>query len=345
MGWRPDPLVETDAAGNNPTEFIFFNGKRIARQDSTGAVSYFLADHLGSPRVLTDASGTVLDDSDFYPFGGERAVISSSGNNYKFTGKERDAESGLDNFKARYFGSSMGRFSSPDPLMILKQKFTDPQQWNMYSYVRNNPLRFLDPTGMYVANCGEGIKNCEKQIQNFEKARQDALKSKDPNIRKAAEAYGKLGDKNGVDLTIAKVVDPKHPDIAGQVTAQAGTGGLTYDLKTNKFQQATQVTVKAGLSGNDLQAVAIHEGVHVEDRAAFVASLGLDLATGNITMNSLLNITGRQSERNAFGVENIFLRSIARPLRNIEDILLHPPYSDNPTIDKPLFSALPGVPQ
>ena len=63
---------------------------------------------------------------------------------YKFSSKERDTESGLDNFGARYNSSSYGRFTSPDPLMIMKQKFTDPQQWNMYSYARNNPLRFLD---------------------------------------------------------------------------------------------------------------------------------------------------------------------------------------------------------
>jgi hypothetical protein len=50
-----------------------------------------------------------------------------------------------------------------------------------------------------------------------------------------------------------------------------------------------------------------------------------------------LNITGRQSETNAYGVENIFLRSIGQPQRNITDTLAHPPYSDNPNIDKPLF--------
>ena len=74
--------------------------------------------------------------------------------NYKFTGKERDAESGLDNFGKRYHASTMGRFMTPDPIMIMKQKLTDPQQWNMYSYSRNNPLRFMDPTGMYATDCG-----------------------------------------------------------------------------------------------------------------------------------------------------------------------------------------------
>ncbi len=68
---------------------------------------------------------------------------------HKFTGKERDSESGLDDFGARYFGSTMGRFMSPDP-PLLDQHIADPQSWNLYSYARNNPLSYIDPTGNAV---------------------------------------------------------------------------------------------------------------------------------------------------------------------------------------------------
>jgi len=66
-----------------------------------------------------------------------------------FTSKERDSESGLDNFGARYDSSSMGRFMSPDPdnLSGILHMDDDPQSWNGYSYVRNNPLNLTDPTG------------------------------------------------------------------------------------------------------------------------------------------------------------------------------------------------------
>lgn len=67
-------------------------------------------------------------------------------NTYKYTGKERDYESGLDNFDARYLGSSLGRFSSPDA-PFADQAQTEPQSWNLYGYVRNNPLNNTDPTG------------------------------------------------------------------------------------------------------------------------------------------------------------------------------------------------------
>jgi RHS repeat-associated protein len=62
------------------------------------------------------------------------------------TGKERDAESGLDYFGARFYGSSIGRFLSPAPGPYIKQ---DPQTWNRYAYARNSPLKYIDPTGRY----------------------------------------------------------------------------------------------------------------------------------------------------------------------------------------------------
>jgi RHS repeat-associated protein len=70
---------------------------------------------------------------------------------YHFTGKERDSESGLDYFGARYYGSNMGRFMSPDwssnPISIPFARIDNPQTLNLYGYVGNNPLRYFDPYG------------------------------------------------------------------------------------------------------------------------------------------------------------------------------------------------------
>jgi RHS repeat-associated protein len=68
----------------------------------------------------------------------------------KFTGKERDSESGLDNFGARYDSSSIGRFMSPDPENVGASP-DDPQSWNAYAYVMNNPMNSTDPDGL--ADC------------------------------------------------------------------------------------------------------------------------------------------------------------------------------------------------
>lgn len=143
-----DTLFESDLSGNLTYEYVFFGGMRIARRTvSSGAVNYYVSDHLGTSRVVTDSSGSILDDCDFFPYGGPApSCSSSSGNRYKFTGKERDAESGLDYFVARHYSSWMGRFMQPDD-PFADQYVGDPQSWNLYSYVRNNPLNSTDPTG------------------------------------------------------------------------------------------------------------------------------------------------------------------------------------------------------
>jgi RHS repeat-associated protein len=78
---------------------------------------------------------------------------------HKFTAKERDGESGLDNFGARYNSSNIGRFMSPDPDNAGARPWA-PQSWNAYSYVLNNPLKYVDPSGLdciYLNEAGTGV--------------------------------------------------------------------------------------------------------------------------------------------------------------------------------------------
>jgi RHS repeat-associated protein len=65
----------------------------------------------------------------------------------RITGKERDSETGLDYFGARYFSEAQGRFSSPDPKQFSKRTIENPQKWNKYAYVLNNPLALFGPDG------------------------------------------------------------------------------------------------------------------------------------------------------------------------------------------------------
>jgi len=150
-------VTETDLSGSVQNTYIFFNGQRVARDDSAGAVHYYFSDHLGSHGVVVNATGTTLEqDIDYYPYGGEEHDYSPNvAQNYKFTGKERDAESGLDNFGARYDASSLGRFMTPDwaakATAVPYAKFGDPQTLNLYAYVENAPLNRIDADG----HCGD----------------------------------------------------------------------------------------------------------------------------------------------------------------------------------------------
>ena len=123
-----------------------------------GGTSYLTSDHLGSTRVVTKSDGTVKARYDYLPFGEELGAgvgQRTTGMGYsvadstrqKFTQKERDSESGLDYFGSRYYSSPQGRFTSVDPVKLTPARMLDPQRFNLYAYVRDNPLKFIDPKG------------------------------------------------------------------------------------------------------------------------------------------------------------------------------------------------------
>ena len=152
FGAGSEILDESDSSGNITDEYIFFGGKRIAHRVVSGnAIYYYAEDFLGSSRVMTTSTGTVCYDADFYPYGGERVVTNTCPQNYKFTGKERDAETNNDDFGARYYSSQFGRWISPDwsaiPAPVPYANLTNPQTLNLYAMVHDNPETFSDLDG------------------------------------------------------------------------------------------------------------------------------------------------------------------------------------------------------
>ena len=162
-------------AGSETTIFVYANG-RIIQEYSTQlaqnpSILYITQDGLGSTRVVSDSQRRVVSRRDFMPFGeaisvgvGER----SSALNYgvsddvrqKFTGYQKDSETGLDFAEARMYDNRYGRFTAVDPL-LASGKSADPQTFNRYVYVINNPLKFTDPTGLlpvshWVEQCPGG---------------------------------------------------------------------------------------------------------------------------------------------------------------------------------------------
>jgi RHS repeat-associated protein len=163
----------TKTGGSQTTVYVYDAFGHLTAEYGSTPISgtlYLTSDTLGSTRLTTtgnSTSGASLGQNfDYRPFGeeigaswaGRDATFSPdsypsapSDPSMRFTGKERDAETGLDFFGARYMSGAEGRFTGPDG-PLYDQEENDPQSWNLYTYARNNPLASVDPTGMFVVS-------------------------------------------------------------------------------------------------------------------------------------------------------------------------------------------------
>jgi RHS repeat-associated protein len=174
-----DGTIVNGVLTNGATTTFVYNaaGKLVAEYGApqsppNGGTSYLTTDHLGSTRVVTGANPAqpIIARHDYIPFGEEIIATQPNGRSgvtgyaspddtrQRFTSKERDLESDLDYFGARYYSPTQGRFASADPDNAGAYD-NDPQRWNAYSYVRGNPLNGTDPDGRTVRIC-DNNGNC-----------------------------------------------------------------------------------------------------------------------------------------------------------------------------------------
>jgi len=127
---------------------------------------FYHSDHLGTVRLITDNSGAVVSRHDYEPFGVEIApVVETANNTHRFTGHERDRATGYDYMHYRSYGSNIGRFMKPDN---ITGNPLNPQSWNLYSYVRGNPVNFNDPTGHQEKEGEKGKSTSSSSDSNME---------------------------------------------------------------------------------------------------------------------------------------------------------------------------------
>jgi RHS repeat-associated protein len=252
-----------DASGQMVAEYSTLS------QQGSGGTSYLTVDSLGTPRVITDSSGSVKARHDYLPFGEE--VSAGTGGRttqqgyvmdsvrQKFAGSERDMETGLDYMQARYYGSMVGRFMSVDP---VSGSCWNPQSFNAYSYAWNNPLKLTDPTGMIVSWEDSEKKKKKDEIdartdaqRKYENHIKDMMNSKDRKTQEKGQrlqaTYERLQKS---DITFHVVKENPEGASSGELTYAGQEGHLYVNLKGNSSEYGALT---------DIQKIA-HEFNHGE---------------------------------------------------------------------------------
>ncbi|MBK7926306.1 MAG: RHS repeat-associated core domain-containing protein [Bryobacterales bacterium] len=253
---------------------------------------FLTVDALGSTRLVTDgATGVVKQRRDYMPFGeqvdsaaafGNRQLVldggvatynATGGPRALFTGKERDAETGLDYFGARYMRAAQGRFTSPDA-PFADQFVENPQSWNLYAYVRNNPLKYIDPTGRDAVACGPDDRACVERYAQAGASGAEAI---------GGAVKGTINGVIGLSNAINNVLD----------LAIAGTGltdfrfGQTELLPMTPTEQVGavigDVAITAAMAAASLPLKVegtVAQGTEIVQRAMSTAELAATRETG-----------------------------------------------------------------
>jgi RHS repeat-associated protein len=161
-------------------------------QIPTQVIEYYHTDALGSVRAVTkqvNGQWQVVARHDFMPFGEEIAPQTPPPDKRLFTAKERNAETGLDYFGARHMRGSAGRFTTVDPLMVIKESLINPQKWNRYAYVTNNPLRYVDPDGRYGWSVHFDLTRVLAMAAGYDLSTATEVAEADEAVDKAHNAY------------------------------------------------------------------------------------------------------------------------------------------------------------
>ena len=206
-----------------------------------GTLHWVGADHLGGTIRVLDGSFTTLDGMRYKPYGEDRDTGSSLNTDRKFTGQTEDEAAGLYWYASRAYDPTIGRFCSPD---VLVPDPLNPQSLNRYAYVRNNPLKFVDPSGHSAEWYGESWR------KEFYKEH-----GQDPNFadyvyrRDSMETVSRgddWSDQHWVDTNYNTGGEPRYNHLAREFFSMAKQGGWFHDLSATD-QAAIQFNIPEGV--------------------------------------------------------------------------------------------------
>jgi RHS repeat-associated protein len=311
VGPQGERLEETDGNFNMLHYNVFWEGKVLGTFTGTTYAQsnwhFALNDWLGTKREITTSTGAPWTSLSSGPFGDYLSQTGSGSNPSEefFTGKVRDTESGLDDFLARHYSSNWGRFMSPDwsdiPDSIPYADMDNPQSFNLYSYVRNNPLSGTDPDGhdYYLqggGQCGQNGIQCDQQgyLLGADGNRQVVTDQALANGTYGASA----GANGGVNITTGQgtfagqFFDASPGAVSATVYADPRISGFAQNFiqQTNAYNQAAMPLINT---------MAINSAASLGIMGAAEAAIG----TGTTTLGAgdELGITSNQAINRMIG--------------------------------------------
>jgi RHS repeat-associated protein len=263
---------------------IFDNGSiTLGGGSVTSSPVYYVEDMLGTSRVLTNNTGVVCYDADFYPYGGERPYTDSCARNvYKFEGKERDAETGNDNFGARSYSNRFGRWLSADwsniPAPIPYANLSNPQSMNLYTMVGDDPESFADLDGHEVPggdaynsaagqaqwayiNGGDPVAAVNAYLSGAYNTASQAASQSPGRTPKQNPVYEQPNANNQREVELTNIVYNETSGLRVDPNAQPGARGSAEDLQNGRvaIAEVANRVIEGGhperiLAGTDLSS-------------------------------------------------------------------------------------------
>ncbi|MBF0532562.1 MAG: RHS repeat-associated core domain-containing protein, partial [Candidatus Omnitrophica bacterium] len=241
------------------------DGQRIAKRQS-GVTTYYHADHLGSDNVQTDTGGAQLTQNQYLPYGEFPTTPPAGSSGPRYTGQYYDEETGLYYYGARYYNPTIGRFFTADALIGNP---TDSQSFNRYSYVKNNPINYIDPTGNEYMDLGTIVVTAHKPPIDTLPMRTDVTVAMESEL--VQSMISGLG--NGASIAGNIIADTSTMQDSAKLWQAANSGSLNdAGLRTIASVGILAVTADAGfnfLSGG---------GKEIVNKAAKSAAITMDRA-------------------------------------------------------------------